>query len=239
MRIYWYTYNVKSISKNSPVFHQVNCIESRDGTLDLRQAEAIGKYKPDIIILEYPTEGSVPEFPLNDYLPTEKPADLVAERTKEFSEKILKANPWVAADTIMWREVVKAWNQGKQIYAYPTDGPYELISEWREVWDHMYPQAIHNWVWWVPIYLRERLMANHISWILHKHAEINKPVINVYLQSFHWKHVQFLLSDPTKNEIWNYYFGKFKSEISQKEMPITLKRLNPVFYKYWQKYSDF
>lgn len=92
------------------------------------------------------------------------------------------------------------------------------------MWDHMYPQATKNWVWWVHIYLRERLMA--------------KPMVMVYLESFHWKHVKFLLSEPSQQEVWEYYFGRFP-EVDQASIADRIKALNPVFYKYWHEYSDF
>ena len=234
-----YTETMKTTFPNHPVFHQVNCTESRDGSLDYRQTEAVKRYQPDIILLEYPVMGDRPEFPLNEFAALEKPADLVAKRTQDFPAEILKVDPWAAADTAMWREIAKSWSEGHQIYIYPTDGPHELLSEWREVWEHMYPQATHNWVWWVQIYLRERLMANHISWVMSKHADMQKPIVNVYLQSFHWKHVKFLLGNPSKDEIYDYYFKRFAQEITLAEIPEHIEKLNPIFYKYWQKYSDF
>lgn len=225
--------------KNNPTFHQINCRESRDGSIDLRQANGVNKYKPDIILLEYPVIGEYPDFPFNKYAARDKPKELVDKRTRDFPPEVLKTDPWVVADTYMWREIAKQWSGGNQIYVYPTDGPHELISEWREVWEHMYPQATHNWVWWVQIYLREKLMASHIKWVLDKHKDINKPVVNVYLQSFHWKHVKFLLSNPSPDEIWGYYFGRFANDITRDTITFHIKKLNLVFYKYWQRYSDF
>lgn len=224
---------------NNAVFHQINCAETRDGSLDLRQAKGIAKYKPDIVLLEYPTMGSHPGFELNEYGPLSKPAALVAKRTREFPPEVLKTDPWAAADVYMWREIAACWAAGHQIYVYPTDGPHELLSEWREVWEHMYPQATKNWVWWVQIYLRERLMANHILWVMDKHANLSKPVVNVYLQAFHWRHVRFLLSNPTPDEIWKYYFERFSDDITREQITGSIKKLNRVFYTYWQQFGDF
>ena len=224
---------------NKPIFHQINCRESRDGSLDLRQAQGIDRYKPDIILLEYPSNEKTPSFELNDYPALKKPEELVRARTKEFPEDILKKDPWVAADTYMWKEIANLWASGKQVYVYPTDGPSELLSEWRDVWEHMYPQATKNWVWWVQIYLRERLMANNIEWVLNKHSDIERPIINVYLQYFHWKHVKFLLDNPSVDEIWDYYFSRFVADIDRNDIDGRIQKLNPLFYDYWQKYSDF
>ncbi len=224
---------------NKPVFHQINCTESRDGSLDLRQSEGIVKYRPDIVLLEYPSWHDTPYFELNNYPPKGKPAKLVQIRLQEFPPEVLKTDPWAAADTYMWREIAKLWSEGKQIYVYPTDGPGELLSEWRDVWEHLYPQATKNWVWWVQIYLRERLMANNIKWVMNKHVDIPRPVINVYLQYFHWKHVKFLLTEPSVDEIWDYYFSHFVADVGRDDIGPRIKKLNSLFYRYWQKYGDF
>lgn len=223
---------------NKPKFKQINCNESRGAGLDLRQAEAILTYRPDIVLLEYPCNSEPPDMPFNAFAPMDKPEAMVAKRTAEFPAEVLKRDPWVVADTAMWRNVAQLWSEGHQVLAYPTDGPSELTSEWREVWDHMYPQATKNWVWWVRIYLRERLMANHVRYVLNKHSDMAKPMVMVYLESFHWKHVKFLLSEPSQQEIWEYYFGRFP-EVDQSSIANRIKALNPMFYKYWQEYSDF
>ena len=222
---------------STPIFKQINCTES--DKLDLRQAEAVLRYKPDIILLEYPCNSEPPDTPLNHYEALKKPKELVAERTKAFSDEVLRKHPWAAADTQMWQNVAQLWSEGHQVLAYPTDAPSELTSEWWEVWNHMYPAATKNWVWWVPIYLRERLMANHIRYIMDRHADLPKPMVLVFLQRFHWIHVQFLLNDPDENEIWEYYFGRFNNEVDKASIARRIQALNPVFYKYWQQFSDF
>jgi hypothetical protein len=224
---------------NNPVFHQINCAENRNGVLDLRQAEGIKKYQPDIVILEYPSNSEMPYFELNDFGALEKPKELVAQRLRPFSKELLKKDPWVAADIIMWQEIAKLWARGKQVFVYPTDGTFELISEWREVWNHMYPLSTQNWVWWVQIYLRERLMANNVNYVIRKHQDMQKPIVNIYLQNFHWQHVKFLLTHTKTDEIWQFYFGKFSSEVTKETITNEIQRLNPVFFKYWIEYSDF
>ncbi len=74
---------------------------------------------------------------------------------------------------------------------------------------------------------------------MNKHSNIENSMVLVFLQDFHWKHVKFLLSKPSVNEIWEYYFGKFTCEINIANIAEKIKMLNPVFYKYWKKYSDF
>ena len=227
----------KKLFSNNPKIIQVDCKESKE--LDLSQANAILEYRPDIILLEYPNNEKYPDMQLNKFGPNDKPKNMVDKRTADFPSEVLKIHPWVVADTYMWRNIAELWVNGHQVLTYPTDGPSELTSEWLEVWNHMYPQATKNWVWWVQIYLRERLMANNIDYIMHKHSNIENPTVLVFLQGFHWKHVKFLLSKPRVNEIWEYYFGKFSNEINMADIAEKIKKLNPVFYRYWKKYSDF
>ncbi len=81
-------------------------------------------------------------------------------------------------------------------------------------------------------------MAKNIQWILDNYKEKKEPKVLVFLQSFHWDHVKFLLNNPSKNKIWNYYFGNF-SEIDKQSIGNKIKNINKVFYKYWSKISDF
>lgn len=81
-------------------------------------------------------------------------------------------------------------------------------------------------------------MANNVQWILRNYKGKENPTVLIFLQSFHWDHVKFLLKNPSKKAIWNYYFGKF-SEINKSDIAIKIEGLNKVFYKYWKKFSDF
>jgi len=219
-----------------PKFIQFDCREMNK--LDLRQANAVLEYKPDIIILEYPNNNKTPDLLFNKYDVLKKPKGMVRERVKEFSDEILKIHPWVKADTIMWRNVVGLWAKGHQVLVYAIDAPSELTSEWLEVWRYTYPCVKKNWPWWVQIYLRERMMANNVQWILRNYKEKENPTTLIFLQSFHWDHVKFLLKNPSKKEIWNYYFGKF-SEVNKSDIAMKIKSLNKIFHKYWKKVSDF
>lgn len=218
-----------------PKYLQFDCKET--DKLDLRQANAILKYKPDIVILEYPNNNKTPNLLLNKYSPLKKPRKLVKEKINGLSRKIFKIHPWARADIVIWKNITKLWAQNHQIFVYKVDAPHELTNELREFWDHTYPCVKKNWIWWVKIYLRERIMANNVQWILDHYKEKQNPTVLIFLQSFHWKHVKFLLNDPSKNKIWDYYFGKFN--ISQHNVAERIKKLNKVFYKYWQKVSDF
>lgn len=219
-----------------PKYIQVNCREEEG--LDLRQANAVLKYKPDIIILEHPNNNKTPDSQFNKYSATKKPKKLVNEKLKSFSKELLRIHPWANSDTFMWKNISKFWENGHQILVYTADAPNELTGELLEVWLHAYPCVKKNWFWWVQIYLRERIMANNVQWILRNYKGKENPTTLIFLQSFHWDHVKFLLKKPSKKEIWNYYFSKF-SEVNRNDIGKKIKYLNVVFYKYWKKYSDF
>lgn len=219
-----------------PIYIQFDCKETDES--DLRQANAVLKHKPDIIILEYPNNNKTPDLPFNKYSPLKKPKDMIRARLKEFPGEVLQIHPWVKADTIMWNNIANLWEKGHQVLIYSVDAPNELTKEWLEVWNHAYPCIKENWVWWVKIYLREKIMAKNIRWILNNYKEKKEPIILIFLQSFHWDHVKFLIDNPKKNEIWNYYFGDF-SEIDKQSIGKKIKKLNKMFYKYWNKISDF
>lgn len=219
-----------------PKYIQFDCRET--DKLDLRQANAVLKYNPDIIILEYPNNNKTPDLIFNKYDALKKPKDLVKKRLKKFPDEILKIQPWVRADTIMWENIADLWAKDLQVFIYAVDAPNELTSECLDVWKHAYPCVKKNWLWWVKIYLRERIMANNVQWILHNYKGKENPTTLIFLQSFHWDHVKFLLKNPNKEKIWNYYFGKFP-EINRSDIAIKIQSLNKVFYKYWNKFSDF
>lgn len=219
-----------------PIYYQYDCEETNK--LDLRQANAILKHKPDIVILEYPNNGKTPNLAFNNYPALKKPKQLVEKRLKKFPEQILKIHPWIKADVIMWNNINSLWKKDHQVLVYAVDAPNDLTKEWLEVWRYMYPCAKKNWLWWVQIYLREKIMANNIQWILDNYQDKKDPKILIFLQNFHWIHVKFLLKVPTKNKIWDYYFGKF-IEVDKQTIGGKIKNLNKIFYKYWNKVSDF
>ncbi len=212
-----------------PKYIQVNLPETEK--LNLDQAEAVSKYRPDIILLEYPNNEKTPDTIYNQYSVINKPFDQI-EKQKEGLKEILPVHPWAQADIAMWDNIAKLWQTGQECLVYRTDGPSELTSEWLLVWKNMYPCATKNWLWWVQIYLREKYMAKNISWIPTNYKIKSDPTVLVFLQSFHWRHVKFLLKNPRPEEEWKYYFGKFEG-VTPELVTGTIKKLNPVFYKYW------
>lgn len=217
-----------------PTFYQFNCREQNRP--DYRQARAVLKYRPDIIIFEAPEKNGSPDVIFNRYVCDKKPKEEIKKIQNDL-KRVSKEFGYVLSDVRTWQNIDSLWKMGHNTLLYNVDAPSELRSKWFEVWEHMYPCAAKNWLWWVRIYLRERIMANHIKNILRNYKEKSNPTILIFLQSFHWIHVKFLLTNPSKNEIWDYYFGDFR-EITRKNIAIKIKKMNSIFYKYWKKYSD-
>ena len=71
-----------------PTYFQFNCKEI--DKLDLHQANAVLKHKPDIIVLEYPNNNKTPDLPFNQYSPLKKPKGMIKSRLKKFPDKVLK-----------------------------------------------------------------------------------------------------------------------------------------------------
>lgn len=218
-----------------PKFHQFNCREQ--DRPDFRQARAVLKHKPDIIFFELPEKDESPETIFNKYDCKNKPLKEV-NIIKKRLENASKEFKYALSDIKTWENIEKVWQEEHNILLYNVDGPKELRLEFFEAWNNTYPCITKNWLWWVKIYLRERIMANHISSIIKKYKMKKNPIALIFLQNFHWRHVKFLLENPSKEEIWKYYFGNF-SEVTSLIISKKIKENNKLFYNYWKKYSDF
>lgn len=216
-------------------FIQVDCYESN--SLDFRQAKAILKYKPDIVLFEYPNNTDIFDMSINHYPATSKPRELI-DKLFPIDNQTLKTHPWAQADKKVWSNIEKLWQENHQVLVYRIDAPNELTEEKLREWRSQYPKIKNNWLWWVRIYLREKYMAKYLQEIMANYKQKQDPTVLVFLQSFHWEHVKFLMENHTPDEIWKYYFSQF-SEIDQNSIKEKIKKLNSVFYKYWLKISDF
>lgn len=218
-----------------PIYRQVNCVEGNRP--DYRQARAVLRYNPDIIIFEMPEKNGVSDSLFNRYIPSKKPQRkiLAVQDSLRIAAKKFK---YALSDICTWENIAALWKKGNDIKLYNVDAPQELRSEAFAEKEYIYPSALKHWEWWVPIYLRERIMANHLKTILENYRSKERPVILIFLQSFHWQHVRFLLTNPSRAEIWKYYFGRFP-KIRRDTIKLKIKKLNRVYYKYWQRYSDF
>ena len=73
---------------------------------------------------------------------------------------------------------------------------------------------------------------------IEKKIDKNK-IILLFCYDFHWKNIQFLLKNPDKKEIWDYYFTKNRIIKSAKEIESELKEKNKELHKFWKLKSGF
>ena len=152
-----------------------------------------------------------------------------------------KSAPWVLSDIKTYDNVRKLWKEGCNVQLFNIDGPQELLRIGLERDPTQHPRPYRrgtHLMWWVRIYLRERIMADNLEKILPCYARQKEAVVLIFLQKFHWMNVKFLLSKPTKEELWGYYFGRFKN-LDRRVLEEKIRKENPVLYSYWTKISDF
>jgi hypothetical protein len=217
--------------KVKPKFIQENCIEG--SKVDLRQANAVLKYKPDIILFEIPEGKSGPDTIFNRYAVGEKPLKKVDEIIKNLKISA-KKYPYAKSDIAVWENIKKLWMKGYNIYIYNVDSPAGLRREYSKSFEPKYPQALKDWLFWVYLYIREAHMTKNIKCILKNYKEKENPTIAVFLQSIHWKHMKFLLGEPSKAQIWKYYFGRFP-KLKIETIDQEIKNKNPFLYKWWKE----
>lgn len=214
--------------------YQFSCRETNK--IDRRQADAVLRHAPDIIFWESPSK-------------TERKASLVFDPRKPiaYQEKALtemiqhrraiaKKYKWVLSDIATYQNTITLVRRGHKVGMYNVDAPRELLQQtilhgWNRI-EKPRRRGVHL-LWWVYIYLRERMMADNIAPLL----KGNKTAL-MFLQKFHWLNVKFLLSRPTKDNIWHYYFGRFTA-IDRSTLSTIIKEKNSVLYHYWVRHSDF
>ncbi len=214
--------------------HQFSCREV-DG-IDLRQANAVLKHQPDLIIREAPGTENGPVLAFN---PKESLTVQQNKLKKVISslKEIAKNDPWVVSDIRIYENVIELLKKGHKIRMYDVDAPRDLLREtiinkWNLI-DKPRRRGIHL-LWWTYIYLREKIMSKNIRPLLDR----ENLMVLMFLQKFHWLDVSFLLSNPSKDKIWQYYFGRFKG-VNRGNITEIIKSKNKVLYKYWLKHSDF
>ena len=215
---------------------QYSCKESNK--VDLRQANAVLRKTPDVIIFEAPSEEKTPSSKFNKFTPDKKPLKDVKEYQKMLLH-VSKRYKWVKSDISVYNNIVKLWESGHDIKLYNVDAKHELLKLSAEYgWcktEKPYRKGTY-FSWWVFIYLRERVMVKHISKIFDGLPQ--DAIVLMFMQKFHWLNVQFQLNNNNK-DIFNYYFGKFDkvslSNINRKVEDIGILALS----KFWKKYSGF
>lgn len=213
-------------------FIQKDCIEG--DKIDLRQANAILKYKPDIVLFELPAGKLGPDTLFNKYPVHKKPLKKVDEIIKNLKESALKY-PYALSDVATWENIKKLWAQGHNVYIYNIDSPNELRRGYFET-EVAYPKARRAWLFWVYLYIRDSYMAKNTGVVLENYRDKTSPIVVVFVQSIHWKHVLFLLEKPKKEEVFKYYFGRFP-KLSSKTIDSELKQKNLFLYTWWRNTS--
>lgn len=199
-------------------FIQISCIEGKK--LDLRQSQAVLRYKPDFIFLEYPGTSLKP----------------IVQPVK-VSKKIIARYPWTASDNYLWANISRLWKSGVSTRVFAIDGPPDLVTQVTQPrYDYPYndknPRKSTNLFWWVRIFLRELFMAKKLGKILKRYQVKNDAVCLIFLEKFHWEHVKFLLSKPAKQKVWEFYFGRFKN-LDRKKITELIRKENKILFKYW------
>jgi len=213
-----------------PRFIQVNCEEG--GRVDLRQARVVSRYKPDVIFFELPAEQNSFLENFNRRSPGQKPWKEI-EKIKRNLCRTAKKVPYALSDVYVWENIEKLWRAGHDVLLYNVDAPKELrfhgYKRYRKV---PYAVARRQLWFWEYLYVRERIMAQNIERILKRFRQKKSLVIAVFLQSIHWKHVQFLLTNPSRQSVWKYYFGRFP-HLNKLDLENKIKNEDRILYKYW------
>lgn len=191
-----------------------------------KQAEEILRIKPDIILFEFPKQKTRSLSDFNQFKPNEKPKQR-AEELKQSYKRASEKYPWLKSEYKIIEAIEQLWSEGKQVYLFEIDGPIELTCSGERT------GGLLNIVW---NYLRERYMAENINKIRKK---VKGKTALILCHNFHWKNIQFLLKNPNKDKIWDYYFTKNRVTKSPKDVKLELKENAKVLYKYWNLKSDF
>jgi len=221
--------------KIKPKYIQRSCIEGNK--IDLRQAKSILKYKPDIILFEGPKSSHDVSIIFNHYSFDKKPLKKVDEIIKKLTIAA-KSEPYVASDIIVWQNIKKIWEKGINTQVYYIDAPQNLRHN-SPFLAKQYSKIYRDWLFWVYLYIREVYMTKNLKNILNEYKDKKNPTICVFLQSIHWDHVKFLLTNPSKEKIWRYYFSRFKNMKSNKNIENQIKDRSKIINSYWKKAQIF
>jgi hypothetical protein len=215
-----------------PRFIQENCIEGNQ--TDLRQANIVSKYQPDIIFFELPAKKENPALVFNRYVPRKKPFKEV-ERIKRSLKNTAGKFPYAMSDFYVWKNIEQLWRDGHNVLLFNIDGQDELRRDYFKLARGLtYDLQRKRLLFWVHCYLREIKMAGYVRSVLKNYQGEPNPTVAVFLQSIHWHHVKFLLKDPFQKEIWKYYFGRFP-EIHPENIGKKIAEKSAIHCAYWEK----
>lgn len=221
--------------KLNPKYIQRSCVEGN--RIDLRQAKSILKYKPDIIIFESPKDKNDWSNIFNHYSPDKKPLNKVNQIIKIIKKAAIK-EPYAASDISVWKNIIKMWEKGINTQVYFIDAPQNLRHN-SPFLGKKYSKIYRDWLFWIYLYIRESYMKKYLEIALNEYKEKKNPTVCVFLQSIHWEHVKFLLTNPTKKQIWKYYFERFKNMKPTKDIENQIKDRSKIVNDYWKKVQIF
>ena len=215
-------------------FIQANCREGKK--VDLRQAAVVKRYKPDIIFFELPSFNGNPSSPFNAY-GIKKKLFARVEKIKKGLRHEAGKTPYALSDAFVWDNIATLWREGHNVLLFNVDAPQKLRQEgFAQYGSLSLPRIEQAWQFWAQQYVRETIMASHIERILKRYSKRKKLVVAVFLQNFHWHHVQFRLKHPTPGKVWRYYFWR-SPKLTPSFVTKALRKERPVLYRYWKKYS--
>lgn len=187
-----------------------------------------------MIFFEASASGEDPALVFNKYAPEKKPFRKV-QKIESDLRKIARKYPYALSDAQVWKNIEKLWHEGHDVLLFNVDAPQELRRHYHKRYGGIpYKKVKNQWWFWAYLLIRERWMAKYIQDILKKHCTKEKLIIAVFLQSIHWKHVQFLLTNPSQKAIWKFYFGDFP-KITPDIIKQQIKQQDRILYKYWRE----
>lgn len=213
-----------------PIFIQRNCVEGE--TADLRQAQAVLKHRPDAIIFELPSNRGGPGTIFNSYSCPNKPLARIQKIISQL-KTAAASYPYARSDIAVWHNIEQLWQEGHNTLIYNVDTPAQLRHYYFTHFDTTYKTARRDWLFWVFLCIREQYMADNVRSVI-EHSRQEQPLIAVFLQSIHWRHIQFLLRKPSQTTIWDYYFKSFP-ELTPVNIGSKIKARSPLLYQYWKR----
>ncbi len=187
--------------------------------VSIKKANEILKIKPDIILFEYPQDSEPGTF-YNRFLPSKKPMKRF-EKLKQSLRKSARKYPWLIGDVKIFEAIEKLWCKNKQVLLFNMDGHSELTALCDRI--VMSRNRLLFDVW---NYLREQHMIKTIRKVRN---EFPRSKIVIICHNSHWRNIEFLLRNPSKKEINDYYFSRIDEYIK-----FDLKKYK-ILQKYWNK----
>lgn len=198
----------------------------------LGKANAVLRYRPDIVLFEYPMRGKTPETVFNRYSPIKKPRRKLVGWKDSFRKKeLLKIHPWLRGDIKVLESIEALWKEDHQVMLYSIDAPSELTQQM--IWAGKDRDV---WPCWVTNFTREQYMIRNLGYVEQKHQLEKNCKVLVLVADWHWENIKFLKTHPSEEKVWDRYFGQFK-KLTPGNIEDRIKDKNKILFKYWRKTS--